>query len=356
MTDEQVVQSIEELRSARHSVNPDEAWVLKTRAKMLQHIALTTEELPRRIFTLNHLWSALSLILPQKTVYAVVRPTVIFVVCFTVGTAGWITTVSASYASLPGDALYPVKIATEQTQAAVVEAIQGKAASAELHLSFASRRVDEVNKIIDAPGSVQDKQSRVDEAVKNLKNDVQSANQNLVSAGQDTPSAGAEVAKAIDRKVGEIKQTFETTGAHISSAATVAALDELRVEVDKAKLAVVTQPGVAATSTVGVTVVIVTTTPAVTTTESSVASSTATSAIFLMLPQLGLNTSTTAATTTPMPMPVRAIQHWAPAPKPDTSHEVINQPPVKDLPERPQELNSDVVDTATPIGLQSWGS
>jgi hypothetical protein len=180
MEQREVVQLIEKLKTAQHAVNPDASWVSQNRTQLLQHIARTTEEVPTRTFTLAHVWSALSLVMPQRTVYAVVRPAVIFVLCVSVGTAGWLTTVSASLNSLPGDALYPVKLAAEHTQVAVVQVIQGDAATAELHLSFASRRADEVHKIIEASSTdAAAKQQHVQQAVENLKTEVQSVSQNL---------------------------------------------------------------------------------------------------------------------------------------------------------------------------------
>src|SRR5689334_15138466 len=104
MNSREVEQLMNKIKHTQSAVNPRPEWVAETRSRVLRHIELTTAAAPTsRVVTLNHLWTALSFIMPQRTVYAVVRPAVIFIVCFGIGTGGWITTVSASLNSLPGD-------------------------------------------------------------------------------------------------------------------------------------------------------------------------------------------------------------------------------------------------------------
>ncbi|MCX6780793.1 MAG: DUF5667 domain-containing protein [Candidatus Magasanikbacteria bacterium] len=237
-----VVQSIRMLKNTAHAANPNEEWVASSRAQMLSTINRTTEEVPTRIFTMAHVWSALSLIMPQKTVYAYVRPAVIFTLCFSLGTAGWITTVSASLGSLPGDALYPVKIATEHTQVAVVQVTQGSAATAELHLSFASRRADEVTKIIATPtANPVEQKARVAVAAENLKTEVQNVSETLQAAKQSDPAAAVQVAKVIEVKITALQQSLDETAADgsvsstVSGTGAVVALAQLKQETDSLK-------------------------------------------------------------------------------------------------------------------------
>lgn len=330
MEKREVVQLIEKLKDANHSVNPSASWVSQNRAQLLQHIARTTEEIPTRTFSLVHIWSALSLIMPQRTVYSVVRPAVIFVVCFTVGTAGWLTTVSASINSLPGDALYPVKLATEHTQVAVAQVIQGNAATAELHLSFATRRADEVHKIIetttiDAAG----KQERVQQAVENLKTEVQNVSQNLAQAQQGTSGDAVAIAKAVDRKVDELQQTLQAADVHVSGTNTTAvAIQNLRNEIARVKLTDI----------------------AVTTSSPASASST-----FQIDFTLTLTTSSTPSAPSTSSTATIVVGHPAARPTvaaetPTTSTTVINEK----FPDRPRELAPDVVDTSTPVKIETW--
>lgn len=319
------------LRGAGHSAHPDSAWVAATRSRVLQHIYQTTEEVPQRVVTLNHLWSALSLIMPQRTVYTVVRPAFIFVLCFVLGTAGWITTVTASLESLPGDALYAVKIATEHTQVAVTHALQGREASAQLRVSFATRRADEVSKAVATGSPADDKhRERVEQAVENLKTEVETVSAELKEVNQENPVAAARVALAIDHRVNVIEQTLVASGAHATTTATaaVAAIAELKLEVDRVK----TADAAASTSTPPTAVVaapVVVPPPANTSTSTVVISEQA-------------NASTTVRVL-PAPAPVaKPEEHPEPAPQKD------------EFPERPPELAPDVVDAPTPIGIQTW--
>lgn len=332
-----VVQSIRSLKGTNHTANPDAAWVAASRSRLLQHIDRTTEEIPTRIFSLVHLWSVLSLIMPQRTVYAVVRPAFIFILCFGLGTAGWITTVSASLESLPGDALYAVKLATEHTQVAVVEAVQGKTASTELRLSFVSRRVDEVNKAVSAPAKNEaEKQVRVNQAVENLKTEVKSVSDTLSAVKQSNPAAAAAVAQVIDRKVDVIQLSLVSTGVTASSTDAAVAIAQLKQESNSIKADVASSTATSTTNTVA------TSTDPITTTSTTNTSTTTTIAV-------PVSTSTPAASASST---TAAQEIRKPQPLPELEQPVV---PKKELiPERPPELAPDVVDTPTPISIQTW--
>ncbi len=314
-----VTQSIRMLKGTEHAATPDTQWLSSNRSRLLTHIDRTTEEMPTRVFTLVHLWSALSLIMPQRTVYAVVRPAFIFVLCFGLGTAGWITTVSASLESLPGDALYGVKLATEHTQVAVVEAVQGKRASTELRLTFVSRRVDEVGKLV-AAGTADNsaKQERVNQAVENLKSEVRGVSDNLNEVKASNPMDAVHVAQAIDRKVDVIQLSLISTNATTSSTEASAVIAQLKQE-----------SGAAATSTSSMNGGAPSSTPAAASSPNSTA------------------TSTTAATTSSTKIIAPLTRGVLETP--------LEQPivPKKELiPERPTELGPDVVDVSAPISIQ----
>jgi len=314
-----VVQSIRSLKGTEHAANPDANWIASSRVRLLNQIDRTTEVIPTRVFSLVHLWSALSLIMPQRTVYAVVRPAFIFVVCFSLGTAGWLTTVSASLESLPGDTLYPVKLATEHTQVAVIEAMKGNAASTELRLSFVTRRVDEVSKVVAAPAiSAAARQERVDQAVENLKTEVQTVSEKLNDVKINNPESVVQVAQVIERKVDAIQQSLEVAGVTTSSTAAVVAIAQLKLDA-------------VAGSTSSTTSTAATTTPITNTT----------STVIVVIPTPEAATTTVVVepvVRAPLPTPVAAPV--APVDKLDT------------FPERPPELGPDVVDSPTPISIQ----
>lgn len=316
-----VVQSIRSLKGTEHAANPDANWIASSRVRLLNQIDRTTEVIPTRVFSLVHLWSALSLILPQRTVYAVVRPAFIFVVCFSLGTAGWLTTVSASLESLPGDTLYPVKLATEHTQVAVIEAMKGNAASTELRLSFVTRRVDEVSKVVAAPAiSAAARQERVDLAVENLKTEVQTVSEKLNDVKINNPESVAQVAQVIERKVDAIQQSLEVAGVTSSSTAAVVAIAQL-------KLDAVAGSASSTTSTAA-------------TTSTPIANTTSTVIVVVPTPEAEATTTIVIEPVVRAPIPTPVVAPVAPVDKLDT------------FPERPPELGPDVVDSPTPISIQ----
>lgn len=301
-------------------MNPRPEWMTQTRTNLLRHIELTSEQPARRYVTLAHLWSALSLLMPQRTVYAVVRPAVIFVLCFVVGTGGWIATVSASLRSLPGDTLYSVKLATEQTQAAVVDVLQGRAAATELRVSFASRRAQEVHKVLSAR-SDDKKKERVDAAVQQLKSEVTQVRKALQQVRTDaSPDEALAAAQTVARAVDEIKLALVVSGVHTTTAAqaqeTVSAIDELKSEAGK-----VQQEAASASSTPAVASGVTTTTIVIAPTSTTPVATTTVLIIF-----------------TPTSTPKRAALHAPPVP----------------VRERPLELAPDVTDEKTEIMIEAW--
>lgn len=322
-----------QVKNASTDFNPRPEWVAENRSRMLRHIEQTNAATPRRVVTLTHVWTALSFIMPQKTVYAVVRPAVIFVLCFGVGIGGWITTVSASLNSLPGDTLYPVKLASEQTQVAVVSVLQGKTASAEFHVTLTNRRFEEVQKIVATPTTDEKAKSvRVEAAVQQLKTEVQSTSDSLVAAQKSNSSVPdlVAVAKVIETKADEMKQNLSSTAVHITSADAssdvLVAINQLKTDAANAQVAATSTPAIAAAPT---------STPAITATSTPVVLPTSTSTTFsTTTAHVGNKVSSDATVVTTTTSEQDAI--------------------LKNFPERPPELAPNVVDTATPITLEAW--
>lgn len=130
---------------------------------------------------------------------SVLRPATAAMTAFALLFGGWVATVNASFGSLPGDFLYPVKLVTERTQL-MLTANNGQ--RARLHAEFAGRRLDEALEI--ASSSRPDKDELVKTAVENFKTEVVSATDELknVSSTEDA-QAVTELAQAVDRKAEE---------------------------------------------------------------------------------------------------------------------------------------------------------
>ncbi len=111
---------------------------------------------------------------------------------------GSIATISRAKASLPGDALYPVKITMEQAQLSLAFS---ESKQAELEMSFAASRLDEVNKLIAQDGETGQVAANVSQAMAHFNSSLNSVQKKLDSAKtqvdkKDAKSLAVIVAKA----------------------------------------------------------------------------------------------------------------------------------------------------------------
>jgi hypothetical protein len=148
------------------------------------------------------------------------RPLSVGVSAFVLTFSGWVLTVNAAFNSVPGDFLYPVKLATERVQLTLASTEQ----RARLHTEFASRRLDEVLEI--ASSSREGKDVRVREAINGFKSEIASASEELGNI--TSVEVATDVAIAVDRKVDEYEVvlaqseiTFEQSSVSVDEVITV---------------------------------------------------------------------------------------------------------------------------------------
>ncbi len=116
---------------------------------------------------------------------------------------GWVATVNASFDSVPGDTLYPVKLATEKMQITLATSTERRA---KLHTEFAGRRLQEVNEI--SVSDRGDKDARIKEAVASFKTELASAGDQLAVLTDGNSTEVAAVAAAIEQKTNEYASTL----------------------------------------------------------------------------------------------------------------------------------------------------
>lgn len=136
------------------------------------------------------------------------RPLAVGLTAFVFMVGGWAGMVSASFDSVPGDVLYPVKIANEKAQLAM--ALSGER-KAKLHVEFASRRLDEIVTITasDSP----EKETRVKMAVENFTKEITAVSEQIDQIKAEDIASATELAKIVDRKVDEYEATISQTEA-----------------------------------------------------------------------------------------------------------------------------------------------
>ena len=198
---------IAQLKQLKHGeVKPRQAWLQNNRALLLSQIKNTVSSESK--INLENVWNAMSLFMPRPVVFNIVRPMAILVVVAMVATSGWITSVDASYNSLPGDWLYPAKRVAEKTQVAMATMVGSKTAVTQLHAEFAKRRADETKQILG--GNDPSKQAKAQETVKDLKLEIASVNQNLDEIKNSaTKDVSADVVQGVKQDTDSVKNTLQ---------------------------------------------------------------------------------------------------------------------------------------------------
>lgn len=131
------------------------------------------------------------------------RPAAVALSVFALVFGGWITTVNASFAAVPGDKLYPVKLATERMQLTFATSQK----KAKLHTEFASRRLDEVSVISESAHN--NKEERLKEAVKGYQKSLSSAEDALVELRENDVQVAGEIAVVLNRKTDEFEAVLD---------------------------------------------------------------------------------------------------------------------------------------------------
>jgi hypothetical protein len=127
---------------------------------------------------------------------------------------GSFASVRASDDSLPGDALYMIKLVSEQTQLALASS---KPEKVRLKVAFTKRRVEDLKTVVEMDEPDQSKkEERVSKAADILKQDLHTLKQQLadVSGGAQTDEDARQVAetvKQLDRETVGVLKTLEQT-------------------------------------------------------------------------------------------------------------------------------------------------
>ncbi len=135
-----------------------------------------------------------------------VRPLVMGAAAFVVLIGGWTGMVGASFDTVPGDILYPVKIANERAQLSLAFSDEQKA---RLHMQFASNRLDEAVSIVASGDLERTEQARA--AINNFTREITTVSQQINEIKQDDPATATELAKIVDRKVDEYEAAIKQT-------------------------------------------------------------------------------------------------------------------------------------------------
>lgn len=204
-------QKVRSIRETERGIRPDPAWVSHTRKTLMMQVA---NSMPTRLPSLRErLREAARSFLPQRF-SAVMRGPVAILSTLAIALSGSIASVSAAERSVPGDFLYPVKLATEQTRLILTS---DKSDRLKLKTEFVSRRVVEMQTIVSE--NRDGKQERIQEAAEILKRDLDTVKSQLHEV-QAESSVGqtVRVAKEVDRVSSAVVQDLKSVKTDLDGA------------------------------------------------------------------------------------------------------------------------------------------
>ncbi|MBP9695071.1 MAG: hypothetical protein KBD73_01535 [Candidatus Magasanikbacteria bacterium] len=219
------------IRNGHDRIGADPAWVRSNRDLLLSQIRNTVEpRSTRSIFSkrlVGQFSHAVKLFVPANLATSI-RSMSFVSLALLLAVSGWIASVSAAQNSLPGDALYNVKLAGEKTELLVVSVVGGQKNKVDTLFKHASNRVEELHK------SKNTDQAKI--VIQSLKQSIESASQSLQQANDASTPDASVVAKTVNEKT---EQLLTSLGTPVVSAtepaiANQAAVVDLQKEVGEA--------------------------------------------------------------------------------------------------------------------------
>lgn len=183
MTDREIIRKIQQLKE----IQPSQEWLDLTRQKLLSRTVLWTEpkELSLRDFLMGYF--KLAAVMAGALVLLIGGP--------------WLV-VKASQPSLPGEMLYSIKKATERIQAGVAS----DESKAQLQVEFASRRLEELNKINEDSLSPEEKTEKVEQVVSDFQDNLAGASLHVSKISKEKAVAIAKTTKKLKENLAKTKE------------------------------------------------------------------------------------------------------------------------------------------------------
>ena len=194
MNSRQLKTAVRLMRDAERRIRPDAAWVARTRETMLKTIRhdaikqpVTTSGARFRAFILAYV--------PRSSVEFIRGPVMALASVFVVLLGGSLASVTAAEGSIPGDLLYPVKLATEQARIFMEPEAPNQL---RLKAEFAERRGQEIKQLAAATPSPKHTQ-QIKDTADMLKQDLDAVKLQLHAvAAESSPSQAASAAKDVN--------------------------------------------------------------------------------------------------------------------------------------------------------------
>lgn len=205
MTKRQLTTALKLMRETHRHIRPDGAWVLRTRHELLKTIRRDAYRHPV-ISTRERLKTLILAFIPRTAVETIRGPVMAVLSVIGMVLGGSLASVSAAERSVPGDILYPVKLAAEQARL-LMETEQPK--KLQLKTEFVGRRAEEVKKIAKITNTAK-RSERIKEAADIMKKDLDTIKTELHAvAASETAAKAVEAAKGIDKMGDQVAQAVK---------------------------------------------------------------------------------------------------------------------------------------------------
>ena len=225
MSKQDFYKRIQVVHHVEREINPDPTWVLRTRQTLLMQVA---NNMPVAESSWRERWQhIIRPLFPSRLIALIRGPALAIISMISVVTGGSIASVSAAERSVPGDLLYPVKLATEQTRLILAKNSTDKLI---LKTEFVERRGVEIKTI--AQSNRPQKQEQLKEAAETLRRDLDTVKIQLNEVSRnESPVQAAQAAKIVDQKSTELALTLKDVKITVSN--------EVRLKVAEAEVAAV---------------------------------------------------------------------------------------------------------------------
>lgn len=205
-SERQIKQSLQALRDSVSTISSERERAIRERVmSVVYREAREREIVPVSLYI--HVRTLAKLFIPQNVWRFALQPALVMVLVLGLGTGGWITSVQAASNSLPGDALYSIKIVSEKTQVALANLSQDERVVTGLHMAFAKRRLDEMKQVVSKPNGKK-KAANASTAVQGFKKEMASLHDSLKSV---QPATAAEMAKTVQARSSEFATAISET-------------------------------------------------------------------------------------------------------------------------------------------------
>ena len=202
MTKHDLLRKLKSVRTTERAIVPDASFVLRTRENLLLQVRNTLPTRPVAMPTRAKL--AMGSLVPDRMMDFMRAPVLAAFSVFVAIFGGSVMSVSASSRSIPGDFLYPIKIATEQTRLALTS---GKVDRLKLKSEFVNRRVDEI-KVLATTSDV-GQPARMKQAVDDLKRDLNTVKLQLSDVQSEVAPDTADAIKLVDKQSNQIVEDLK---------------------------------------------------------------------------------------------------------------------------------------------------